>query len=167
MFLVVGITTLNFLVSAVLINYRRAKEELSGEKDLTPIEKEWLSLKTYIHSLEPRRKEQLPDNCLRRTLFQLCTHWAYKIFQVVMLAVFLTLAALYRTVIDADSEGLFWRIAGLFITLALFDYAAELIAFGYQSQWRKRFIFDTSVCLFILIGYCLKQSDGICQDRSE
>ena len=84
-----------------------------------------------------------------------------------MLAVFLTLAALYRTVIDADSEGLFWRIAGLFIALALFDYAAELIAFGYQSQWRKRFIFDTSVCLFILIGYCLRQSDGIYQDLSD
>ena len=121
--MIVAITALNFLVSAVLINYRRVKEELSGEKDLTRIEKQWLSLRTYIHSLEPRKKEQ-PGNCFRRTLFRLCTHWAYKAFQGVMLAAFLTLAALDRTVIDAESESLFWKIAGLFIALALFDYAA-------------------------------------------
>ena len=46
-----GIITLNFFVSIMLINYRRAKESFSGEKDFTYIQKQWLSIKIYILSL--------------------------------------------------------------------------------------------------------------------
>ena len=128
LFLVVGIITLNFLVSAVLINYRKAKEDISGEKDLTSLEEQWLTLKTYILSLEPEKKERLPINCFRRILYQVCTHWIYKIFQGVMLVSFMILAAACG---NTDSERLFWQIMSLYIALTLLDYAAKLIAFGY------------------------------------
>ena len=40
----------NFLISAVLLNYRKIKEELSEEKHLTTPQKYWLRIKTYILS---------------------------------------------------------------------------------------------------------------------
>ena len=39
LFLVGGIVALNLLVSTVLVNYKKTKEELSGEKHLTAIQK--------------------------------------------------------------------------------------------------------------------------------
>ena len=43
-----GIILWNFFVSSMLVNYRRTKEELSGEKHLSEIQKKWLSIKSYI-----------------------------------------------------------------------------------------------------------------------
>lgn len=47
-FFFAGLILWNFFVSSMLVNYRRTKEGLSGEKHLTEIQKKWLNIKSYI-----------------------------------------------------------------------------------------------------------------------
>ena len=119
---------LNFFISIVMINYKRTAEEFSGEKKLSGAEKQWLSMKEYILSLEPEKLKRLPANCFRRTLSIMYTHKFYKIFQAFLLILFLVVSSLYRFNSPPDRKALYWQGVGLYIGLALVDYLAKLNA---------------------------------------
>ena len=89
-----GMIGVNFFVSIVLVNYRTIKQKLSGERYLNKVQKDWLGIKTYILSLQPEKPKRLPTNCFRRSLYQLWTHQAYKIFQGIIVISFLILSVL-------------------------------------------------------------------------
>ena len=105
LFLVGGIILLNFFIGTVLSNYRRIKEGLSGEKHLSPIQGQWLKVKTYILSLEAERPRRLPANCFRRFCHKVCSHKAYKLFQGILLVLFLITSALSKA---TKARSLYW-----------------------------------------------------------
>ena len=148
----------NFIISIVLIHYRKTKEELSGEKHLTGPQRFWLRIKTYILSLEPERRKRFPAHCFRSSLYQVCSHRAYKILQGIIVVSFLIVSSLYRVSLDAEAKELFWKGVSFYIAVVLLDYLMNLIAFGYDPRCRSCFILDTCICLYLIIGYSLRQS---------
>ena len=149
---------MNFFLSIVLVKYRRTKEELTSMKHLTEIEKKWLHITTYILSLEPQKQKRQPTNCLRRLLFRVCLHQIYKVFQGLTLLSFLILSALYSIDLDTNTKTVYWQVVSLYIGLSLLDYLMKLVAFGYESNRRIHFILDTLICLYLIVGYSLRQS---------
>ena len=132
-----GIITLNFFVSIMLINYRRAKESFSGEKHFTYIQKQWLSIKTYIYSLKPQVKT-LPSNQVRRGWYRICSHQYYRIFQLIVFVSFLIRTAFYSFE-GEDDEG-YWQTVGAFVGIMLIKCIIGNIGFGYNPEKKKFFI---------------------------
>ena len=167
LFLTGGIIAVTFIVITVLVNYKQTKEELSGERDLTPTEKQWLGIKTYILSLQNEKPKRLPANRFRRLCHQIVTHKAYKLLQGALLVLFLMTSALYRVDLEAETKSLYWKGNGAYLILGvLFDYSINLVAFGCESKNKKGFVLDTCICLFILAGYAVQESDSMLEDRS-
>ena len=84
-----------------------------------------------------------------------------------MLVLFLITSALYTVNLDAETEAIYWQGIGGFLIFGVFvDYFIHFIAFGYDPKNKKAFIFDTCICLFIFIGYALKESGSAINDQS-
>ena len=160
-----GIIAVNFFVRIVLVNYRKTREELSGERDLTDSQKEWLSIKTYILSLHPEKKKQVPRNLFRKLSYEVCTHRAYKVVQAITIVSFFIVSALYRADFEDGTKDLYWRGVGFYIAMALLDYLLNLTAFGYEPKHKYHLAFDTAVCLYLIVAYSLRQC-GILEDQS-
>ena len=75
-----------------------------------------------------------------------------------MLASFLVVSAIYRCDIDAAGKKLYWDGMSFYIAIVLLDYFMNLLAFGYEPKKRNYLIFDTCICLYLIIGYSLRQS---------
>ena len=165
LFLVAGIIALNLIMSTVLVNYKKIKEELSGEQHLTSLQRQWLTIKTYILSLEPSKSQRLPLNCLLRSCHKVYTHKVYKLFQGIMLVMFLVVSALYRVDIDAEVESLYWKWVGSYILFGVcIDYFLSLLVFGLNKK--RGFILDTCICLFVCVGYALQDSNSVMEEES-
>ena len=84
-----------------------------------------------------------------------------------MLVSFLTVSALYRADLDAETKTLYWQaVGGYLIFGTILDYFTNLIAFGYNSKTKKAFILDTCICLFIWVGYAVKKFGAAMSDQS-
>ena len=74
-----------------------------------------------------------------------------------MLVSFLGVSAVYRVGIGADAKALYWKGISFYCAMVFLDYFMGLIAFGYQPKHRNYLIFDTAVCLYLIVAYCLRQ----------
>ena len=166
-YLVGGVLALNFIASTVMLNYRRVKEELSGEKGLTHAVKEWLRIQNYILSLHPEQPERLPDNCVRRLLHQICTHRTYKVVQGIFMVSFLIVSALCRVGIQTDSQNRYWWGVSFYILLFLLDFLMNLVAFGCRPKQRNSLILDALICLCLIAAYSLRQSKNTSEGQSD
>ena len=92
-----GIFALNIYISIVLVGFRKAKEQLSGEAKLTELQKQWLRVKSLICEMEPECKRNPPSNCLKKLLFRICTHQGFKIYQGITLILQLVLYSFYSS----------------------------------------------------------------------
>ena len=97
----------------------------------------------------------------------MCSHKVYKILQGIIIISFFVTCALYRASLDAEAKGLFWGGIGFYIAVALLDYLMNFVAFGYDPRCRNRFIFDTGICLYLMIVYSLRQSNYIFEEESD
>ena len=57
-FFLAGIFLLNIYISILLVGFRKAKEQLSGETKLTELQKQWLRVKSLICEMEPEPKKK-------------------------------------------------------------------------------------------------------------
>ena len=91
-------------------------------------------------------------------MFRVCLHQIYKAFQGLTLLSFLVLSALYSIDLDTSTKAVYWWVVSLYIGLSLLDYLMKLVAFGYEPNRRIHFVLDTLICLYLIVGYSLRQS---------
>ena len=133
-FFLAGIFLLNIYISILLVGFRKAKEQLSGETKLTELQKQWLRVKSLICEMEPEPKKKPPSNCIKKLLFRICTHRGFKIFQGITFILQLIVCSFYSSQLSEETQEVYQKSTFIFAALAIVEFIAKFIAFSYEPR---------------------------------